>query len=167
MAGWHHWLDGRESEWTLGVGDGQGGLACCDSWGHRESDTTERLIWSDLTKARDERDMALIPGLGRSLGRGHGNPLQYSCLGNPLDKESGRLQSMGSQRVGHNWAHTRRHIVINFKISRIKAKFLSVIYRKDSSLRQFLSRNDHLTLEFLITTIYGRRLMVWGINFEL
>ena len=32
MAGWHHWVDGRESEWTLGVGDGQGGLACCDSW---------------------------------------------------------------------------------------------------------------------------------------
>ena len=35
MAGWHHWLDGCESEWTLGVGDGQGGLACHDSWGHR------------------------------------------------------------------------------------------------------------------------------------
>ena len=35
MAGWHHWLDGRESEWTLGVGDGQGGLACCDSWGRK------------------------------------------------------------------------------------------------------------------------------------
>ena len=32
MAGWHHWLDGRESEWTSGVGDGQGGLACWDSW---------------------------------------------------------------------------------------------------------------------------------------
>ena len=48
MAGWHHWLDGRESEWTLGVGDGQGGLACCDAWGRKESDTTERLIWSDL-----------------------------------------------------------------------------------------------------------------------
>ena len=44
-ARWHHWLDGRESEWTPGVGDGQGGLACCDSWGHKESDTTERLIW--------------------------------------------------------------------------------------------------------------------------
>ena len=43
MAGWHHWLDGREFEWTLGVGDGQGGLACCDSWGHKESDTTEWL----------------------------------------------------------------------------------------------------------------------------
>ena len=42
-AGWHHWLDGRESEWTVRAGDGQGGLACCDSWGHKESDTTEQL----------------------------------------------------------------------------------------------------------------------------
>ena len=48
MAGWHHWLDGRESEWTLGVGDGQGGLACCNSWGCKESDMTERLNWSEL-----------------------------------------------------------------------------------------------------------------------
>ena len=47
MAGWHHWLDGRESEWTAGVGDGQGGLACCDSWGRKELDTTERLNWTD------------------------------------------------------------------------------------------------------------------------
>ena len=44
----HHWLDRRESEWTLGVGDGQGGLACCDSWGRKESDTTERLNWTEL-----------------------------------------------------------------------------------------------------------------------
>ena len=48
MAGWHHWLDGCESEWTLRVGDGQGGLALCNSWGCKESDMTERLIWSDL-----------------------------------------------------------------------------------------------------------------------
>ena len=49
MAGWHHWLDGCESGWTPGVGDGQGGLACCDSWGRKESDMTEwsDLIWSD------------------------------------------------------------------------------------------------------------------------
>ena len=44
MAGWHHQLDGCESEWTPGVGDGQGGLACCDSWGRKELDITERLI---------------------------------------------------------------------------------------------------------------------------
>ena len=48
MAGWHHWLDGCESQWTLGVGDGQGGLGCCDSWGRKESDTTERLNWTEL-----------------------------------------------------------------------------------------------------------------------
>ena len=41
MAGWHHRLDGHEFGWTMGVGDGQGGLACCESWGHKESDTTE------------------------------------------------------------------------------------------------------------------------------
>ena len=41
MAGWHYRLDGREFERTPGVGDGQGGLACCDSWGRKESDMTE------------------------------------------------------------------------------------------------------------------------------
>ena len=48
-------------------------------------------------------DLGLIPGSGRSLRERNGNSLQYSCLGNPMDKESGRLQSLGSQRqrVGH------------------------------------------------------------------
>ena len=54
MAGWHHRLDGLEFECTPGVGDGQGGLACCNSWGRKES-----------------------------TGEGNGNPLQYSCLENP------------------------------------------------------------------------------------
>ena len=48
MAGWHHWLNGHEFEWTPGDGDGQRGLACCDSWGHKESNTTERLNWTEL-----------------------------------------------------------------------------------------------------------------------
>ena len=43
MAGWHHQIDGHEFEQTLGVGDGQGSLACCDSWGRKESDMTEQL----------------------------------------------------------------------------------------------------------------------------
>ena len=44
-----------------------------------------------------------IPGLGRSPGEGNGNPLQYSCLGNPMDREDpGQLQSMGLQRIGHD-----------------------------------------------------------------
>ena len=70
MAGWHHWLHGCESEWTPGVGDGQGGLVCCDSWGCKESDTTEWLIWSDLIHIH---------------GEGNGTTLQYSCLENPMD----------------------------------------------------------------------------------
>ena len=48
IAGWHHRLDWHEFEWTLGVGDGHGGLACCDSWGRKESDTTQWLNWTDL-----------------------------------------------------------------------------------------------------------------------
>ena len=43
MVGWHHQLDGHGSGWAPGVGDGQGGLACCGSWGRKESDATERL----------------------------------------------------------------------------------------------------------------------------
>ena len=43
MSGWHHELDGRESEQAPGDGEGRGGLACCDSWGRKESDMTERL----------------------------------------------------------------------------------------------------------------------------
>ena len=47
MAGWHHRLDGHGFEWTPGVGDRQGGLTCCDSWGRKESDTTEQLNWTE------------------------------------------------------------------------------------------------------------------------
>ena len=43
MVGWHHLLNGHEFKWTPGVGDGQGRLACCDSWGRKESDTTDCL----------------------------------------------------------------------------------------------------------------------------
>ena len=61
-------------------------------------------------RARDVRDVGSIPGLGRSPGRGHGNPLQCSCLRSPMDSsyyipalyELGGLQSIGSQRVEHD-----------------------------------------------------------------
>ena len=49
MAGWHHQLDGCEFEWILGVDDGQGGLACCDSWGRKELDMSEQLNWTELS----------------------------------------------------------------------------------------------------------------------
>ena len=52
MVGWHHRLDGHEFEWTQGVGDGQGGLACCDSWSRKELDTTEQLNWTELMTSK-------------------------------------------------------------------------------------------------------------------
>ena len=47
MVGWHHWLNGHEFEQALGVGDGQGGLACCSPWGCKESDMTQQLNWTE------------------------------------------------------------------------------------------------------------------------
>ena len=47
MVGWHHWLNGHGFGWTPEVGDGWGDLACCGSWGCKESDTTERLNWTE------------------------------------------------------------------------------------------------------------------------
>ena len=67
MAGWHHGLDGHESEWTPGVGDGRGGLACCDSWGHKESDTTERLNWTELNWTELNARMELYRHIARQL----------------------------------------------------------------------------------------------------
>ena len=70
MAGWHHQLSGHEFEWTLGVGDGQGGLECWSSWGRKESERTEQL----------HCHFSLL-----CTGEGNGNPLHCSCLENPRD----------------------------------------------------------------------------------
>ena len=63
MAGWHHRLDGRKFDRTLGVGGGQGGLACCDSWGHKESDTTERLNWTELTSLKEAAFISMVKSI--------------------------------------------------------------------------------------------------------
>ena len=60
MAGWHHRLDGREFEWTLGVDDGEEGLACCNSWGCKESDTTERLNWTVNSRYCDKISVCIF-----------------------------------------------------------------------------------------------------------
>ena len=62
-----------------------------------------------VCQCRTIRDVGWIPEVGRFLGAGHGNPLQYSCLKNPMDRDPHGLQSIGSHRVRHNWsdlAHT-------------------------------------------------------------
>jgi len=67
MAEWRHWLDGCESEWTPGVGDGQGGLACCDSWDHKESNTTEWLNWTELKHFWDKTNMEVARYVNKML----------------------------------------------------------------------------------------------------
>ena len=59
MVGWHHRLDGHGFRWTLGVGDGQGGLACCNSWGCKESDTTEQLNWTEDNRSWCNGDLSI------------------------------------------------------------------------------------------------------------
>ena len=70
MAGWHQWLNGHGFGWTLGVGDGQGGLMCCGSWGCKESDTTERLNWTECILG-SERE-TLSEGFGPAALLVHG-----------------------------------------------------------------------------------------------
>ena len=63
-VGWHHWLDGHEFEQALGLGDGQGGLACCSPWGRKESDTTEWRNWTECYHLL--RSISLWPNLSGS-----------------------------------------------------------------------------------------------------
>ena len=88
-----------EFEWTPGVGDRQGGLVCCNSWGRKESDMTEQLNWTESLS-----DLGLISGSGRSSGEGNGNPLQYARLENPIDRAAWPATVHGISRVGHNLA---------------------------------------------------------------
>ena len=60
------------------------------------------MVKNPFANAGHAGDVGSIPGLGRSSGGGHGNPLQYSCLKNPTDRGACGLQSMESQRVGHD-----------------------------------------------------------------
>ena len=75
-------------------------------------------------------DTGLIPGLGRSPREGNCNPLQYSCLENSMDGEPGRQQSMGSQRVRHNWVTSLHKIIIGQFIQFLKCLSLSLIVQK-------------------------------------
>ena len=79
MAGWYHWLYGRESEWTLGVGDGQGGLACCDSWGCKESYTTEQLHTHLHTHTLCQKVHSGFSWYGKTQMSFLVNPIKYIC----------------------------------------------------------------------------------------
>ena len=108
MAGWHHRLNGHEFEWTRGVGDGQGGLVCCNSWGRKESDTTEQLNWTEHI-CKESRKMVLMNLFARQEPQETGirslgweDPLEEGTATHssvlacriPWTEEPGRLQSI-------------------------------------------------------------------------
>ena len=137
MVGWHHWLDGHKFEQVLGDGEGQGSLACCSPWGHKESDRTEQLNSNNnciLGTSQVAQMVKHLPAMWEvwvwSLGwedplekemATHSSILAWKI---PLTEEPGRLQSMGSQRVGHDWVtslhlHTCCYLKQPFKVSRL------------------------------------------------
>ena len=118
MVGWHHRLDGHGFGWTPGIGDGQGGLACCGSWGCKESDTTDRLNWTCTSRGfpgvsvvnestcRRHRRQGFDFWVGRipleEKMATHSSLLTWKI---PWMEEPCGLQFMGSHRVRHDWAH--------------------------------------------------------------
>ena len=105
MVGWHHRLNGHEFEQAPGVGNGQGGLVCCSPWGHKESDTTERLNNSKValavkslpTNTGDSRHAGWIPGWERLPGVANATHFSVVAWEISWTEEPGRLQSMGPQ----------------------------------------------------------------------
>ena len=95
MAGWHHQLDGHEFEWTPGVVDGQGGLACCNSCGHKESDMTEQLNWTELSRMNSDYRISLLWYLTKGM-----KSSEKSVRCSPAtDKENGITSSHKLQKI--------------------------------------------------------------------
>ena len=113
MAGWHHGLDGHESEWTPGVGDGQEGLACCDSWGRKELDMTDWLNWTSVKSWLIWKDPHAckdwVQGDDRGWDGWMASPTQWTWawVNSGSWWWTGRsdiLQFRGLQIVRHDWA---------------------------------------------------------------
>ena len=81
------------------------------------------MVKNPLANAGDAGDVGSIPGWGRSAGEGNGNPLQYSCLGNPMDRGAWRATARGAARVGHNLATTQQPKVTEHAQSKSSSYF--------------------------------------------
>ena len=97
MARWHHWLNGYGFGWTPGVGAGD--LACCSSWGRKESDTTERLIWSDITLKVEKTKMTFNFMLNEKLKSFGWKPGYFRHVNNRNSEFISRKMAFGTLRA--------------------------------------------------------------------
>ena len=107
MIGWYHGFNGREFEQTQGDRKGQGSLACCSSWGHKKSNTTEQL--NNNTLRKQVRSLGQEDPLEEGMAA-HSSILAWRV---PLTEEPGRIQVTGLKRVRHNLndlARTHAHV---------------------------------------------------------
>ena len=95
MARWHHRLDGCES-------DRQGGLACCNSWGRKELDTTERLNWTETCQCRRLKRCRYDPWVRKILEEGMATHSSILAWRIPWTEKPSGLQRIGLQGVGHD-----------------------------------------------------------------
>ena len=107
MVGWHHWLDGHEFEQAPGVGDGQGSLACCSPWGHKELDMTE---WPNWTDAVNSRLNGKVPHAGKDWGQKEERASEdemaewhYLCSGHELGQTLGNDEGQGGLACCSPW----------------------------------------------------------------
>ena len=125
MVRWHHRHNGHGFGWTPGVGDGQGGLGFCISWGRKAWGTTEQLNWTAGKESTcNAGDMGSIPGLGKFLGKGKGYLLQYSGLENSMDCIVHGVTKSWTRLSDFNFHYYRQDTVVVLECIFQNAEFL-------------------------------------------
>ena len=159
------WLDGITDSMDMSlsklweIDDGQGGLACCGPWGCKESDTTERPNWTELTSSMgfpgswsgkespcSVGEPSSIPASGRSAGEGFGYPLQYAGLENSIDRGAWQATVHGVTRVEHKWgAFTSLQLFHRYAVAhQVPGPGVSII--KENVYSQFLLTTQEYAL---------------------
>ena len=87
------------------------------------------VVKNSPANAKDARDASSIPGSGRSPGEGNGNPLQYSCLGNPMDRGTWQATVHGIKRVGHNLVTKQQYLVLQQSAYVLELMSLFVLFK--------------------------------------
>ena len=149
MVGWHHWLDGPEFGQAAGVGDGQGNLACCSPWGHKESDMTEQPNWTELI----ECFMQFIEYCVESEKQNVWVRNSYKCIGCLPLWSRGWLGSVACCHYLISWQNIISHTASlgKDKNSKLEVYFLLNVYHFCTNVKSKNCKLNHHKLETLST----------------